>query len=95
MYKIILIYLQQLEARQRNALLTFLLFMADSKYTTENGSSSNPSVPPSFSRTRYSNPNASLPPNNTIQTLRGHTFHKAQNSTPFVGNGGVIIFNGV
>uniref|UniRef100_A0A1I8N3G9 Uncharacterized protein n=1 Tax=Musca domestica TaxID=7370 RepID=A0A1I8N3G9_MUSDO len=79
----------QLEARQRNALLTFLLFMADSKYTTENGSSSNPSVPPSFSRTRYSNPNASLPPNNTLQTLRGHTFHKAQNSTTFVGNGGV------
>ncbi|XP_073830079.1 gamma-tubulin complex component 3 isoform X2 [Musca autumnalis] len=81
----------QLETRQRNALLTFLLFMADSKYNSENGSSSNSAAAPTQTRTRYSNPNASLPPNNTIQTLRSHTLHKTQHSTPMFGlaNGGV------
>lgn len=68
---------QQLESRQRNALLTFLFFMADSKYAHENGHQSNSTTLAGHTRTHYSNPNASLPPNSTMQTLRSHMMHKA------------------
>ncbi|XP_013112399.1 gamma-tubulin complex component 3 [Stomoxys calcitrans] len=68
----------QLEARQRNALLTFLFFMADTKYSQENGCQSNVSASSTLSRAHYSNPNASLPPNNTMHALRGHMLQKAQ-----------------
>lgn len=52
--------------------------MADSKYTiSENGYNSS-AVAAGVQRSRYSNPNASLPPNSTMPTLRNHMLHKSQ-----------------
>lgn len=51
--------------------------MADSKYAHENGHQSNSTTLAGHTRTHYSNPNASLPPNSTMQTLRSHMMHKA------------------
>ncbi|XP_075156801.1 gamma-tubulin complex component 3 [Haematobia irritans] len=67
-----------LETHTRNSLLTFLYLMADSKYTPENGYDSNTSGGSVLPRTYYSNPNASLPPNNTMHALRSHMLTKAQ-----------------
>lgn len=68
----------QLETRQRSALLTFLYYMADSKYTfSENGYNSS-AAGAGVQRNRYSNPNASLPPNSTMPIQRNHMLHKSQ-----------------
>ncbi|XP_023302267.2 gamma-tubulin complex component 3 [Lucilia cuprina] len=71
----------QLDSQQRSALLTFLYYMADSKYSTaENGyghTASNLKTT-GLQRHRYSNPNAFLPPNSSMTSFRSHLLHKSQ-----------------
>ena len=70
-----------MDPRQRSALLTFLYYMADSKYTTaENGYDINNTsnvTTASAHRNRYCNPNACLPPNSTLPSLRSNMSHKS------------------
>uniref|UniRef100_A0A1A9WEJ3 Gamma-tubulin complex component n=1 Tax=Glossina brevipalpis TaxID=37001 RepID=A0A1A9WEJ3_9MUSC len=75
----------QLDSYQRNALLIFLYYMIDTKYSCENdrniycgitGASRN------HNHLSYKS-NASLPPNNATQLLKPHTLHKA---SPIINN---------
>lgn len=69
-----------MDPRQRSALLTFLYYMADSKYTADgNGYDSTTNITKSSAqRNRLCNPNAYLPPNSSLPSLRSNLSHKSQ-----------------
>uniref|UniRef100_A0A1A9W8N5 Gamma-tubulin complex component n=1 Tax=Glossina brevipalpis TaxID=37001 RepID=A0A1A9W8N5_9MUSC len=69
----------QLDSYQRNALLTFLYYMTDTKYSCKNGHNiycGTTGTSRKHNHLSYK-PNASLPPNNAMQLLKPHTLHKA------------------
>ncbi|KAL9883465.1 gamma-tubulin complex component 3 [Glossina fuscipes fuscipes] len=69
----------QLDSHQRCGLLTFLYYMADAKYSSENGHNINCGITGTIRNQNHLSykPNASLPPNNAMQLLKPHTLHKA------------------
>lgn len=72
--------------------------MADSKYSgSENCYSTTSTKHAGVQRSRYSNPNVTLPPNSTMNSMRSHLLHKSQpmaatSQIPLLGTGNVSGF---